>query len=92
MQGRANSKGTPSAFSWAALSKMSQNITGTAIDYEAFKLEYDSNPAYQEVVKKFDANGVTLNTIKDEPTQQASSGGSSLDSMAKRAAQKVVNR
>lgn len=71
---------------------MLQNVTGQAVDYDAFKSEFDTNPSVKNVVDKFDADGITLKTKnKPEPTV----GGEvkktgKVDAMAKRAAAKAL--
>jgi hypothetical protein len=73
---------------------MSMNTSGQQIDYETFKSEFDSNPAYQNIVDRFDSAGITVKTkTKDnQPRQGNGSGGSSVDSMAKRAAANTLKR
>ena len=72
---------------------MAQNISGQGVDYETFKAEYDNDPALQDVIDNFDERGVTLKTSEsDMPVQQGQASVGSVESSAKRAAAKVVNR
>lgn len=71
---------------------MAQNTTGQQVDYETFKAEFDSSPALQAVVKRFDDRGVVVNTReKDMPTVGQEKTGK-VDAMAKRAAAKLTKR
>lgn len=73
---------------------MSQNITGQGLDYETFKQEFDSDPAYAELIDDFNERGVVLKTKASaaQDAAQVPQGTGSIESSAKRAAQKVVNR
>lgn len=72
---------------------MLQNITGQEVNYELFKQEYDADPALQELIKNFDSHGVTINTTKKDLTRSNKNKGQAhVNSMAKRAASKVINR
>lgn len=96
LQGRADAKGTPASFSWGAISQMLKNQGGVALDYDAFKNEYDSNPNLQKLIDKFDERGIVVKTKEENPPavgeKAQQHNGNGLDSMAKRAAQKIVNR
>jgi hypothetical protein len=73
-----------------------QNISGQEINYDLFKLEYDENPAFAELVDRFDANGVVLKTKnKHEPVGQRSdidTAKSNVNSTAKKAASKLLGK
>lgn len=73
-----------------------QNLSGQQINYDVFKLQYDSNPAFSQLVDRFDANGVTLKTKnKNEPAGQRTdtdSAKTALDSSAKKAASKLLGK
>ena len=49
-------------FSWPAISKLIQNMTGQTVDYDSFKIEFDSNPELKNLIDNFDENGITLKT------------------------------
>lgn len=75
---------------------MLQNVGGQELDYDAFKAAFDANPAFQQLVDKFDGDGVTIKTKnKVEPTgvpgnkNQAKAG---VESSAKRAAARALNK
>ena len=70
LQSRANSKKTTAKFSWDAISSMMQNVTGQKIDYDLFKLQFDSNPGVKKLVNRFDGKGVEIKTKeKERPTE-----------------------
>lgn len=70
LQSRANSKKTTAKFSWNAISSMMQNVTGQKIDYDLFKLQFDSNPGVKKLVNRFDGKGVEIKTKeKERPTE-----------------------
>jgi hypothetical protein len=83
-------------FSWGAVSKILQNVSGQHADYETFKAEYDADPHLQSIVDKFDANGITIKTKEKQITPSrkttASKSSNSLGASAKRAAAKVMKR
>jgi hypothetical protein len=72
--GRASSKGQPAKLNWAALQKIATDAGfEMGADYETFKSMYDSNPAIQNLVRDFNADGVNLNvpgTDQDTQTPQ----------------------
>lgn len=90
LQSRANSKGTPGQFSWDAVSNMLQNVSGTQMDYETFKQEYDQLPQLQNIVDRFDGQGITLKT-KEKP-EATRSGAAPVNLAAKRAASKTLKQ
>lgn len=70
LQSRANSKKTTAKFSWDAISRMMQNVTGQKIDYDLFKRQFDTNPSVKNLVNRFDGMGVEIKTKeKERPTE-----------------------
>ena len=75
---------------------MLQNVGGQELDYDAFKSAFDSNPSFQQLVDKFDADGVTIKT-KNQATPAGVPGNkdkakAAVNSSAKRAAAKALNK
>jgi hypothetical protein len=87
--GRAASKNQPSKLNWRTLQKIADDSGfEMAADYETFKSIYDSSPIIQNLVKDFNADGVTLNvpgTDKDTQTP-VKQGQTSQDAVDKAAA------
>lgn len=98
-QNRALSKGSPASFSWRAISSMYRDVTGRNVDgrtlYAEFTRKYDTNKAmFDKVVANFDENGVRLKTHDEERADGADANDSqkTVDSMAKRASQKLLKK
>ena len=75
--GRSASKKSPAKMNWAALNQISKTSgIELAADYETFKSMYDSNPAIQNLVKNFNADGIELNVpgVKDSGEQEPTQG------------------
>jgi len=72
---------------------MLSNVSGTQMDYDTFKKEFDTIPQLKNIVAQFDGRGLTLKT-KEKPeatnSQPTSAGG--LDASAKRAAAKSLKQ
>lgn len=73
-----------------------QNVGGQDLDYDAFKAAFDSNPSFQQLVDKFDADGVTIKT-KNKAKPPGVPGNkdkakAAVMSSAKRAASKSLNK
>jgi hypothetical protein len=87
--GRAASKNQPSKLNWRTLQKIADDSGfEMAADYETFKSIYDSSPIIQNLVKDFNADGITLNvpgTDKDTQTP-VKQGQTSQDAVDKAAA------
>lgn len=66
-------------------------FTGLDFDYDTFQFYYDSHPQLQNIVSNFDKHGLTLsiNEPESEPEQDSQS---SIDSTAKKAANKILNK
>ena len=70
LQSRANSKKTTAKYSWDAVSRMMQNVTGQKIDYDLFKRQFDTNPSIKNLVTRFDGMGIEIKTKeKERPTE-----------------------
>jgi len=87
--GRAASKNQASKLNWRTLQKIADDSGfEMAADYETFKSIYDSSPIIQNLVKDFNADGITLNvpgTDKDTQTP-VKQGQTSQDAVDKAAA------
>jgi hypothetical protein len=90
--GRAASKNQPSKLNWRTLQKIADDSGfEMAADYETFKSIYDSSPIIQNLVKDFNADGITLNvpgTDKDiqTPVKQGQTSQDAVDKAAASAA------
>jgi hypothetical protein len=90
--GRAASKNQASKLNWRTLQKIADDSGfEMAADYETFKSIYDSSPIIQNLVKDFNADGITLNvpgTDKDTqtPVKQDQTSQDAVDKMAASAA------
>lgn len=72
---------------------MLQNISGTEMDYETFKSEFDSLPQLANIVQQFDGQGITLKTKeKPEATRGQPKDQGGINSSAKRAANKALQQ
>ena len=78
--------------SFDALNKILSNVGGISDSYDSFKHSYDANPVVKKMIKTFDQSGITLDTDAEEPNIPTKKGakGSSIDTMAKRAAKKRI--
>ncbi len=88
--GRAASKGEPAKLNWASLQKIATDSGfEMGADYETFKAMYDSNPAVQNLVKDFNADGIELNVPgveTDTDQSPVKNGETSQDAVDKIAA------
>ena len=90
--GRAASKNQASKLNWRTLQKIADDSGfEMAADYDTFKSIYDSSPIIQNLVKDFNADGITLNvpgTDKDTqtPVKQDQTSQDAVDKMAASAA------
>jgi hypothetical protein len=75
---------------------MMQNLSGQEIDDDAFKAEFDTNPAFKELVDRFDSRGVVLKTkAASSPTGQPgdkAAAQANVMSSAKKAASKLLGK
>lgn len=98
LKDRASQKRQSSPISWVSFSKLMQNLTGQTFGYDEFTTAVDKDPKFQEIVDQlidnFDEQGFTL--ISDEEADQLpqddTSGDAMVQSTAKRAAAKVMNK
>ena len=87
--GRAASKNQASKLNWRTLQKIADDSGfEMAADYETFKSIYDSSPIIQNLVKDFNADGITLNVPGTDKDTQApvKQGETSQDAVDKAAA------
>lgn len=94
--GRASSKKQAAKLNWASLQKIA-NDSGFEMgaDYETFKSMYDSNPAIQNLVRNFNADGIELNvpgTDKDTqtPVKKGETPADAVEKIAASAAPKQL--
>jgi len=72
---------------------MLSNVSGTQMDYDTFKKEFDTIPQLKNIVAQFDGRGLTLKTKeKPEATRSEPTNGNGLDASAKRAAAKSLKQ
>lgn len=92
--GRAQSKKQPANLNWASLNSILHTVGQEAMDYESFKVIYDSNPAIQALVANFSADGIELNVpgVSNPPEAGADSEVSAQDQVAQQAAQVAQNQ
>lgn len=89
--GRADSKNQPANFTWDEINKFMANIGQVEFDYDSFKQAYDTDPALQSIVHRFDDNGVELkskNSGSDELPSDADPSSKTVAQMAKRSTNK----
>lgn len=92
LQSRANSKKSTAKYSWEAISKMMQNVTGQKIDYDLFKKMFDTNPRVKNLVNRFDGMGIEIKTKeKERPTEFGKTPGID-NAAASRAASNVLQQ
>jgi hypothetical protein len=95
LKNRSNATRSNGKYSWAAISRLVQNITGQIFDYNSFQVKYDTSPALQQIVSDFDNSGLTLTVNSQANSDQVSnvpSNGSDIKSSAKSAAEKTLQR
>lgn len=91
LQHRANSKKSTSKFSWDAISKIYQNVTGQELDYDTFKMIFDKDPNVKNLVQNFSSYGVTIKTREKEPPTEVGQK-SDNNAAALRAADNVIQQ
>jgi hypothetical protein len=71
-----------------------QNISGQQINYDAFKKEFDSNPALSSLVDRFDDDGVVLKTKNKalKSPVEKTKGTTDIKGSAKRAAANILKK
>lgn len=65
---------------------MMRNVTGTDIDYETFKAQFDAVPQIKNVVDRFDGQGLVLKTREKPEATRSDKNNTGLDQAASRAA------
>ncbi len=63
-----------------------RNVTGTDIDYETFKAQFDAVPQIKNVVDRFDGQGLVLKTREKPEATRSDKNNTGLDQAASRAA------
>lgn len=81
----------PVKMTWDELNAQEPNAP--SYDYKSFSKEYDQNPTlYKTVVRRFDGDGIELNTKakaqKEPPVSDAEKGRADITQMAKTATRK----
>jgi hypothetical protein len=72
---------------------MLRNVSGSQMDYDTFKAEFDSIPQLKNIVAQFDGRGLTIKTKeKPEATRGEPKNNSGVDASAKRAAAKSLKQ
>lgn len=82
----------PAEFSWDAISNMLQNVSGTQMDYETFKAEYDQLPQLKNIVAQFNGQGIVLKTKEKPEATRSDKNTTSLATNASRAAAKTLKQ
>jgi hypothetical protein len=95
--GQASAKKAPAKLNWAALNKiLKSNDASLVADYETFKAMYDTNPAIQNLVKNFNADGIELNVPgapeDEQPNQDGTDSQAAVDQIAAQAAPQQLNQ
>lgn len=90
LQSYANSRNQPSPLTWNALNAVAREYGGPAIDYDRFAIVWESDPEIQNIVDRFDQNGLVIKTTTmEEPiVQQDDPNTNSIERRAKHAAKK----
>ena len=71
---------------------MMRNFSGTAIDYETFKAQFDSVPQIKNIVDRFDGKGLVLKTKEKPEVTRSDKNNTGLDQAASRAAAKSLQQ
>jgi hypothetical protein len=71
---------------------MLRNISGTKMDYETFKAEFDQVPQLKNIVDSFNDQGVVLKTKEKPEATRSDKSATSLDKSASRAAGKTLKQ
>ena len=71
---------------------MLRNISGTKMDYETFKAEFDQVPQLKNIVDSFNDQGVILKTKEKPEATRSDKSATSLDKSASRAAGKTLKQ
>jgi hypothetical protein len=92
LKSRSDSKGVPGQYSWDAISNMLKNFSGTEMDYETFKAQFDTVPQLKNIVDRFDGRGLVLKTKEKPEATRSDKSVSGLDAAASRAAAKSIKQ
>lgn len=95
LQTRSNAKKYTGKYTWAAISKLMQKLTGQTFDYDMFQQKYDSSPLLQHIVSDFNDQGLTLNVKakkKDHSSMNVQHHDVGVNSSAKKAAAHTLKR
>lgn len=71
---------------------MLKNVSGTEMDYETFKAEFDNIPQLKNIVDRFDGQGLTLKTKEKPEATRSDKNNTGLDQAASRAAAKSIKQ
>ena len=69
-----------------------RNFSGTAIDYETFKSQFDAVPQIKNIVDRFDGNGLVLKTKEKPEATRSDKNNTGLAQAASRAAAKSLQQ
>lgn len=89
LQNKADSNRLPAVHTYLDINNSLDD--GISVDYSSFDKIFNSDPRIQNIVQRYDGNGIVLKT-KAKPQDQVTVNkkSSTLDSMAKRAASKEI--
>lgn len=73
---------------WKALNVIGHSYGAPAIDYDRFAALYDGDPSIQNVVDRFDQNGLVLKGPEAQELEAEPKDTGIVSTMAKRAAKK----
>ncbi len=71
---------------------MLKNFSGSEMDYETFKTQFDAVPQLKNIVDRFDGNGLVLKTKEKPEATRSDKDKTSLDQSASRAAAKSIQQ
>jgi hypothetical protein len=71
---------------------MLKNVSGTEMDYETFKAEFDTIPQLKNIVDRFDGQGLVLKTKEKPEATRSDKNNTGLDQAASRAAAKSIKQ
>jgi Asp-tRNA(Asn)/Glu-tRNA(Gln) amidotransferase C subunit len=71
---------------------MLKNVSGTEMDYETFKAQFDTIPQLKNIVDRFDGQGLTLKTKEKPEATRSDKNNTGLDQAASRAAAKSIKQ
>jgi Asp-tRNA(Asn)/Glu-tRNA(Gln) amidotransferase C subunit len=71
---------------------MLSNVSGSQMDYDTFKKQFDSIPQLKNIVAQFDGQGLTIKTKEKPEATRSDKNTSSLATNAKRAAAKSLKQ